>query len=1366
MTEIPIRYTVSGENRIIQATENFERAHKGMFNSMQRGGADAGRTFHQMRGEITIANNELSRMARRTESAFRFVVAGVVARGARDLVSYADAYKSLDGQIATVTQSEEEAVRVRAKLFELSEDTRTSIETTGTVYGRVSRAVEDLRISEEKRLKVVEVANKAAKISQSTTQEQTSALIQFSQGLAKGVLDGEELKSVMENTPVLAKAIAEGLGVTIGALKDMGATGRLNAEAVVDALVRMEGEIDTSFQGVPRRVSEGFEVLETAVIRYVGELDEARGLSDAAGRALESMAQNIDVVGASLTALAVIGGGAIFGRMAGSAGAATKQIVTQAIANRTLAKEVLARSILEKEAAAERLRVALLSYQIEGKGVEALTRARMAATKATQTHTLALKQHAAATNVAATVGRGLLGVLGGIPGVLSMAALAVFAYSDSLTSSTDATHTHTDALDSYLKKIRSTDQALSDLTGKQLAFALTKAESDQVGAGNQLSAAGRAVIDALEPFRSDVTGALIGAGLADMSEVEARYAGILKELSSLTAQLEAGRIPAEDFNAELLELEQSAPELRGAAVTIAAALEEYAAAADLAAEKTATLQELQKNKSSDGAVGPFGIDQSVISAAEAAISGPGEAGPNIDVLLKDLEAYFQITSELELQNKLLSLRLEGREDEADALRELTELETKAGDGIEINRVHVEALLAERRKLNAQLEKQAAVQKQVDRRDSAIAQAREEVEILEERLQGNEELAALLELQFELRRQFPDLADQELRSLLEVKQEEREIGRLIKERREDEINHQRELSRTRDIIFNTLASNDFGGSISDILRNSVYDGFAAGLAPFLNGINIQASISGFISSALQPAFSDAAASFGLSSLAGAAGLGGMLSGGLSSGIGLINGLGSSLGFANGAATSLSLATPFGGSVAVPGAGTAGFFGSGATLAGTLGAAGLGFGAGSLLGGALGLNSTGSGIGGGLGGGLGFALGGPVGGILGGLGGSLIGGLFGGGSKDKAGTTVRVGSDGVANLVNQRTTGKGDSAASDQLGAQLVNSLNTIAQQLGGSLRAGSLLGELGFREDEFFFDPSANATSKGLGRPSKDADTLRFQTGEAAVEAALINALRSGALTGLPVEVQNRLKTVTSTTLEQVLSDVQVFLGLSETIETGLADIQDPLRAGLEAITNEYRQAAEQYEAFGADVGRVNEFYLQQQKTFIEQYRSAGTQLLSDFLTELQTGEFGGLTPQQRLTEARGIFEDLAISVNAGADVDDQALVQAANSFLEASLAVNAFTSDFFNDRARVEDIVSTEIDNFNAAVADVLSTAELIQPLDTLADIGNTTNDLLSDVNSGISDVADQIAELAARLQAAGFGGLPGGGRTLEGLRF
>lgn len=1362
MTDIPIRYTVSGENRVLQATETFTRAHRGMFGSMERGGAAASRSFHEMRGEIRIANNELTRMARRTEAAFRFVVAGVVARGARDLVSYADAYKSLNGQVATVTSSEEEATRVREKLFELSEDTRTSIATTGTVYGRVSRAVEELRISEEKRLKVVEVANKAAKIGQATTQEQTAALIQFSQGLAKGTLDGEELKSVMENTPVLAKAIADGLGVTIGALKDMGSTGRLNAEAVIDALIKMEGEIDTSFAGVPRRVSEGFEVLETSIIRYVGEIDEARGYSDAASGALSSLADNIDVVGSSLAAIAVIGGGAVFGRLAGSAGAATKSIIQQTLANRTLAKEVLARSIIEKEAAAERLRLAMLSYQIEGRGLKELTAAREQAIAKTKAHTLAVRQHARATNIAANVGRGFLSVIGGVPGLLSIAALSVFAYSDSLLGSADATHTHTDALETYLGKINATGVALESLTEKQLQFALTKAESDKVGAENQLGSASAGVLEALDPFRSKVFQSIVGAGLAGsgFEDQEQLYLGIKKELDQLAEKLRAGTITAEDFNVQLLELEQSAPELVGAAVAISDALDQYATAAEKAAEKTQTLQELQSAKGGTNS----GVNSDLLALADGALQHTPEAGPDTEKLLKDLEAYFKITDELSLQNELLQHRIAGRTEEAGLLEELARLEAKAGDGLTVNRAHVQKLVAERRKLTAQLKRQEKIQKQLDNRDRAIALASEELEILNARLSGNEDLALVLQDQFEIRRQFPDLNEDELRTLLDIKSEQRAINEELKARKEQEVEHHRALERTRDLIFNSLASDDFGGSIASVLENAVYDGVASGLAPFLNGINIQASISGAISSALTPAFSEVATGLGLNGLVAGAGIGSFLSGGVSAGIGAINSFGASVGFANGLSPTLSLATPGGGAIAVPGAGTTGFFGSGATLAGTLGAGALGFGAGSLLGGALGLNRTGSGIGGGLGAGLGFALGGPVGGLIAGGVGTLLGGLFGSGSKDKAGTTVRVGVDGVADLTRQRTTGKGNSAQSDQLANQLVTSLNAIAAQLGGSLAAGKLLGELGFREDEFFFDPTANATSKGLGRPSKDSDTIRFQTGEAAVEAALLNALRTGAISGLPQEVQNRLKTVTSSTLEQVLADVQVFLGLSESVETGLAEIADPLSSALELIREEYAAAVSQYEAFGADIAQVNEFYLKQQNDFIEQYRRAGTQLLTDFIAELQTGTFSGLTPQQRFLESRGAFEDLALSVDAGVDVDDQALIEAANNFLEASLAVNAFTSNFFADRARVEDVVNSEIDNFNAVVADVLSTADLIQPLDTLADIGATTNGHLEEVVNGVGDIADQLADLNARLLAAGnLGGRLGGGGVLEG---
>jgi tape measure domain-containing protein len=81
----------------------------------------------------------------------------------------------------------------------------------------------------------------AARNSGATAQETSNALIQLKQGLASGVLQGEELRSIREQAPLAAQAIAKELGVTIGELKGLAAEGKVTTDVVLSALGKLKG---------------------------------------------------------------------------------------------------------------------------------------------------------------------------------------------------------------------------------------------------------------------------------------------------------------------------------------------------------------------------------------------------------------------------------------------------------------------------------------------------------------------------------------------------------------------------------------------------------------------------------------------------------------------------------------------------------------------------------------------------------------------------------------------------------------------------------------------------------------------------------------------------------------------------------------------------------------------------------------------------------------------------------------------------------------------------------------------------------------------------------------------------------------------
>ena len=143
----------------------------------------------------------------------------------KKLINQVSVYQSLTNKLKLVTSGTEQLAQVQESLFDVAQDTRASYEATIDLYSRLARSTEQLGLSQTDLLGITEAVNQAVAISGVQAASASAALFQLGQGLAADALRGQELNSVMEQTPRLARAIADGLGVEIGALRDLAAEG-------------------------------------------------------------------------------------------------------------------------------------------------------------------------------------------------------------------------------------------------------------------------------------------------------------------------------------------------------------------------------------------------------------------------------------------------------------------------------------------------------------------------------------------------------------------------------------------------------------------------------------------------------------------------------------------------------------------------------------------------------------------------------------------------------------------------------------------------------------------------------------------------------------------------------------------------------------------------------------------------------------------------------------------------------------------------------------------------------------------------------------------------------------------------------------
>lgn len=219
---------------------------------------------------------------------------------ALEAVRMADAFTGVQSQIKLVTSGTTEAVRVQQQLFEVAQRTRQSFTDLAGTYTSIARAAAETGVSQDRLLKLTETISQAVQISGSSSESARAALVQLGQGLASGALRGEELNSVLEQTPRLAQAIAQGLGVSIGELRKLGEAGELTAEKVIGALERVAPTLAAEFGRVQATASQAFTVAANSVGNLVSKINEATGATSALASALIGISRLADAAVAGM----------------------------------------------------------------------------------------------------------------------------------------------------------------------------------------------------------------------------------------------------------------------------------------------------------------------------------------------------------------------------------------------------------------------------------------------------------------------------------------------------------------------------------------------------------------------------------------------------------------------------------------------------------------------------------------------------------------------------------------------------------------------------------------------------------------------------------------------------------------------------------------------------------------------------------------------------------------------------------------------------------------------------------------------------------------------------------------------------------
>ncbi|MEH3438177.1 tape measure protein [Enterobacter roggenkampii] len=539
---------------ILQGRRDIDAALNGLNGSMGRLEAGLNRTERSL-SSIEGTMSSLTGVAK----------ALIAALSVQQVGAYAQAWQDLSNKLANAVRDSvppfETLADVTERVFDISQKTRSGLDATATLYARLERSTRSYGVSVEDITRLTTIINQGFVVSGSTAEEASNAIIQLAQGLASGALRGDEFNSVNEQGNRLMIALADSMNVSIGALRNMAAEGKLTTEVIVNGLLSQGDKIGQEFAKTTATISQSLEIANNNITKFFGENATVKTGVKIFSDSVISLSENLGVLSTTLTIVAGVMGARYVGAltMATSAkiadiAASRQQVVADnqtAQAALVAANSVQRKALADKEAALSSLALAQAEYNVakgsaaEMLALDALIAAKTRATTVSlalaeaETVQAAASARAAAAARAASVGIGLarnaLALIGGPAGAAMLAAGVIFYFWQKAQQAKEEAIAFADGLDKL-------NAAMNSMSNTQLRGSIADA-NDSIQAQKEAVADLQSEVDSLRDRYQNFTPAAqkVAESMGQGADFARQQAEVSDDLARKTRDLEAAK---------------------------------------------------------------------------------------------------------------------------------------------------------------------------------------------------------------------------------------------------------------------------------------------------------------------------------------------------------------------------------------------------------------------------------------------------------------------------------------------------------------------------------------------------------------------------------------------------------------------------------------------------------------------------------------------------------------------------------------------------------------------------------------------------------------------------------------------------------
>lgn len=174
-----------------------------------------------------------------------------LANGFKSFVESADTYITTSARLENINDGLQTQAELQDKIYQSAQRSLTSYNDMASSVAKLNLLAADAFSGNDEAIRFSELMSKSFAVSGASTQERSAGMYQLTQAMAAGKLQGDEFRSITENAPMLAKAISDSMGVSMGKLKELSSEGVITADIIKNALFSAAEDIESKFSSMP-----------------------------------------------------------------------------------------------------------------------------------------------------------------------------------------------------------------------------------------------------------------------------------------------------------------------------------------------------------------------------------------------------------------------------------------------------------------------------------------------------------------------------------------------------------------------------------------------------------------------------------------------------------------------------------------------------------------------------------------------------------------------------------------------------------------------------------------------------------------------------------------------------------------------------------------------------------------------------------------------------------------------------------------------------------------------------------------------------------------------------------------------------------